>query len=200
MEVFQKRCHGKAHKAVGGNAGGLRPVAAKLIFQRCRHKARRIALLFDQLHRTGHVLFDVRRHLAAVQKARIHQDLTGMITAQFCDHSRCRFIRVQLGDMRRAGGDICKAQTGFFPLEEDAGNVVIAVVLQHAALNDRAGRDHTDDVPLDKALGFGRVLHLLADGDAIAFFYQLGNIAVHRMIRHTAHRHMLHAVGALGQC
>ena len=37
VEIFQKRCHGKAHKTVGGNAGGLRPVAAKLVFQRCRH-------------------------------------------------------------------------------------------------------------------------------------------------------------------
>ena len=187
VEVFQKRCHGKAHKAIGGNAGGLRPVAAKLIFQRCRHKARRIAFLLDQLHRTGHVLFDVRRHLAAVQKARIHQNFAGMIAAQLRDHSRCRFIRVQLGDMRRAGGDICKAQARLLSLEEDAGNVVIAVVLQHAALNDRAGRDHTDDVPLDKALGFGRVFHLLTDGHLVALGDQPGHIAFVAVEGHTAH-------------
>ena len=187
MQIFQQRGHGKAHKPLGGYAGGLRPVAAELLFQRRSHQPRRIALVLDQLHRTVHVLFDVGGHLAAVQQAGVQQHLAGVVTAQLGDDRRGDLIRRQLGDMRRTGGNICKAQTGLFALEVQAGNVVIAVVLQHAALNDRTGGDHPDDVPLDKPLGLGRILHLLADGDLIALGDQARHIALVAVEGHATH-------------
>ena len=74
------------------------------------------------------------------------------------------------------------------------------LILQKLFVQCRSRRNNFNNLTLDNAFGELRILHLLADSDAIAFFYQLGDITVNRMIRHTAHRHMLHAVGALGQC
>ena len=200
VQIFQQCRHGKAHKAVRCNAGDLRPVAAKLVFQRCRHKARCIALLFDQLHRTSHILFDVRRHLAAVQQTRIHQHFAGMVAAQLRNDRRGDFICIQLCDMGRAGRDIRKAQTCFLSFEEDTGNVVIAVILQHTALNDRAGCDHADDVPLNKALGLGRVFHLLTDGYFVALGDQPRHIALVAVEGHAAHGcSLFHAALLAGQ-
>ena len=153
MQIFQQRGHGKAHQTLGSYAGGLRPVAAKLLFQRRRHQPRRIALVLDQLHRAVHILLDVSGHLAAVQQTGVQQYLAGMVAAQLGNDRRGDLIRRQFGDMRRTGGNIRKAQTGLFALEVQAGNVVVAVVLQHTAFNDRTGGDHPDDVPLDKPLG-----------------------------------------------
>ena len=123
-----------------------------------------------------------------------------MVAAQLRDHRRGDLVRIQLGDMGRAGGDIRKAQTRFLSFEEDAGNVVIAVILQHAALNDRAGRDHADDVPLDKALGLGRVFHLLTDGHLVALGDQPRHIALVAVEGHAAHgRPLFHAALLAGQ-
>ena len=178
MQVFQQRSHGKAHKALGDHAGGLRPVAAKLLLQRRRHQPRRIALVLDQLHRAVHVLFDVGGHLAAVQQAGVQQHLAGVVTAQLGNDRRGDLICRQLGDMRRTGGNIRKAQAGLFALEVQAGNVVVTVVLQHAAFNDRTGGDHPDDVPLDKAFRLGGVLYLLTDSHLIALSDQARHIAL----------------------
>ena len=187
VEVFQQSGHGKPHKAALLDAGGLRPAAAELAFQRSRHKTRGVALLFHQLHRTVHVLFDVGCHLAAVQQAWVHQHLTGMVAAQFGDDRRGDLVSVQLGDVRRAGGNIGKAQARLLPFQVNAGDVVVAVVLQHAALNDRAGRDHADDIPLDKPLGLGWILHLLADGHLVALGDQPCYIALVAVEGHAAH-------------
>ena len=74
------------------------------------------------------------------------------------------------------------------------------LILQKLFVQCRSRRNNFNNLALYNAFGELRILHLLANSDTIAFFYQLGDIAVHRMIRHTAHRHMLHTVGALGQC
>ena len=187
MQVFQQRSHGKAHKALGSYAGGLRPVAAKLFFQRRRHQPRRIALVLDQFHRAVHVLFDVGGHLAAVQQAGVQQHLAGVVAAQLGNDRRGDLIRRQFGDMRRTGGNVRKAQARLFALEVQAGNVVVAVVLQHAAFNDRTGGDHPDDVPLDKAFRLGGVLYLLTDGHLIALSDQARHIALVAVEGHAAH-------------
>ena len=187
MQVLQQRRHGKAHQAVLGDAGGLGPAAAELPFQRRAHKARRIAFVLDEFHRTGQTFLDVSRHFAAVQQAGIHQHFAGVVAAQLGDDRRGDLVRTQLGDVGRAGGDIGKAQARLLALQVDAGDVVVAVVLQHAALDDRAGRDHADDIPFDEALGLGRVFHLLTNGHLIALGDQAGHIVFVAVEGHAAH-------------
>ena len=187
MQVFQQGGHSKAHKALGDHAGGLRPVAAKLFFQCRSHQPRRIALVLDQFHRAAHVLFDVGGHLAAVQQAGVQQHLAGVVAAQLGNDRRGDLIRRQFGDMCRTGGNVRKAQARLFALEVQAGNVVIAVVLQHTALDDRTGCDHPDDVPLDKAFRLGGVLYLLTDSHLIALSDQARHIALVAVEGHAAH-------------
>ena len=163
------------------------PVPAELVLQRDGHKARGVALFLHQLHRAGHVLLDIAGQLPAVQHPGVHQHLAGMVAAEFRDHRRHDLFPLQLGDMSRAGGNIRKAETGGVPFQEDAGDVVVLVILQHAALDDGARGDHTDDVPLDQPLGLGRVLHLLADGHLVALGDEAGRISLVAVEGHTAH-------------
>ena len=187
VQILQQCRHGKPYQTVFGHAGGLGPVTTELALQRSRHQTRRIALILHQLHRAGHILFDVGRHFAAVQQARVHQHFAGVEAAQLGDHRRGDLVRRQLGDMGRAGGDVRKAETRFFALEIDAGNVIVAVILQHTALDDRAGGDHADDVALDQPFGLGRVLHLLTDGHLVALGDQTRHIALVAVEGHAAH-------------
>ena len=89
--------------------------------------------------------------------------------------------------MGTAGGHVRKAQAHPLLGAVDAAQVVVAVVLEHAVLNDGAGGDHTDHVPLDQALGQGGVLHLLADGHLVPFGDQARHVAFVAVERHAAH-------------
>ena len=152
VEVFQQCGHGKADEPLLPDGRFLRPIAAELIFQRESHEAGRIFFLFHHLDRAGQALFDIGRHFTAVQHPRVHQQLAGAVAAELRNDSGCDLALLELGDMGCAGGDIRKADARRIPLDKDAGDVVVAVILQHAVFNDRAGRDDTDNVPLDEAL------------------------------------------------
>ena len=89
--------------------------------------------------------------------------------------------------MRRTGGNVRKTQARLFALEVQAGNVVVAVVLQHTALDDRTGGDHTDDVPLDKPFRLGGILYLLTDSHLIPLGDQTRHIALVAVEGHAAH-------------
>ncbi len=55
-------------------------------------------------------------------------------------------------------------------------------------VGQRAGRDDTDDLAFDDALGFPRILDLVANGDAESFFHEARDVGVHGVKRHAAHR------------
>ena len=187
VEVFQQGCHGKADEAVLPDGRFLGPIAAKLVFQREGHEAGGVLFLFHHLHRASQALADVGSHFAAVQHTGVHQQLTGAVAAKLGDDRRGNLALLELGDVGRAGGDIRKADARCAALDKDAGDVVVFVVLQHTVLDDRAGRDDADDVPLDEALCRGGVLHLLADGYLIALGDELGYIAFVAVDGHAAH-------------
>jgi hypothetical protein len=107
------------------------------------------------------------------------------------------FFSAQLCGVGLAGGNVRKAQARLFALEVQAGNVVVTVVLQHAAFNDRTGGDHPDDVPLDKAFRLGGVLHLLTDSHLIALSDQARHIALVAVEGHAAHRGALRKAALL---
>ena len=187
VEIFQQRRHRKADETVLGHAGLGRPVAAKLVLEGDGDEARGIPFLLHQLDGAVHVLFEVGGDLPAVQQTRVHQHLAGVVAAKLCDDRRGDLFPLQLGNVGRAGGDVSKAEARRAALQEDAGDVVVLVILKHTALDDGARRDHPDDVPLDEALGLGRVFHLLADGDLIALCDEAGHIALVAVKGHAAH-------------
>ena len=187
VQVFQKCGHGKPHQTFFVDRGGLIPIASKLVFQRDGHQAWGVALLFHQLHRAGHVLFDIAGQLTAVQHSGIHQHLAGMVAAELRDHGRHDLLPFQLGDVGRAGGNIGKTDARRVPFQKNACNVIVFVILQHTALDDSARRDHPDDIALDQSLCLGRVLHLLTDRHLVSLGDQAGHIALVAVEGHAAH-------------
>ena len=187
MEIFQQRGHCKADKAVFCDTGLCGPVAAKLVLEGDGHEARGVPLLFHQLDGAVHILFDVGSDLPAVQQARIHQHLAGVVAAEFRNDRWGDLLPLELCDMGRAGGNVREAEACCTAFQENTRNVVVFVILKHTALNDGAGRDHADDVALDEALGLCRVFHLLTDGDLIALRDEAGHIALVAVERYAAH-------------
>ena len=187
MEIFQQRGHCKADKAVFCDTGLCGPVAAKLVLEGDGHEARGVPLLFHQLDGAVHILFDVGSDLPAVQQARIHQHLAGVVAAEFRNDRRGDFLPLELCDMGRAGGNVREAEACCAAFQENTRNVVVFVILKHTALNDGSRRDHADDVALDEALGLCRVFHLLTDGDLIALRDEAGHIALVAVERYAAH-------------
>ena len=199
MEIFQQRGHCKADKAVFCDTGLCGPVAAKLVLEGDGHEARGVPLLFHQLDGAVHILFDVGSDLPAVQQARIHQHLAGVVAAEFRNDRRGDLLPLELCDMGRAGGNVREAEACCAAFQENTRNVVVFVILKHTALNDGAGRDHADDVALDEALGLCRVLHLLTDGDLIALRDEAGHIALVAVERHAAHGRALFKAALLAR-
>ena len=187
MEIFQQRGHCKADKAVFCDTGLCGPVAAKLVLEGDGHEARGVPLLFHQLDGAVHILFDVGSDLPAVQQARIHQHLAGVVAAEFRNDRRGDLLPLELCDMGRAGGNVREAETCRAAFQENTRNIVVFVILKHTALNDGSRRDHADDVALDEALGLCRVFHLLTDGDLIALRDEAGHIALVAVERYAAH-------------
>ncbi len=114
---------------------------------------------------SSHVLFDVGRHLAAVQQTRVQQHLAGVVAAQFGNDRRGDLVPIELCDMRRAGRDIRKAQACFFPLRtgwqcsclRSSCSILLSMTVP--------GVTTADDIALDQPFCLCRVFHLLADGD-----------------------------------
>ena len=187
MQVLQQAAHGKAHQPVGADLGGGGPVPAKLVGQNGIDQAGGVLLVLHQLHGAAHVLFDVVGDIPAGEDPCIDKGFAGMVAAQLGNDGHPDLGVFQLGDVGGAGGDIRKADPRLVPLQKEAGDVVVAVVLQHTALDDGAGSHHPDDVPLDQALGGGRVFHLLADGHLVPFGDQPGHIGLIAVEGHPAH-------------
>ena len=199
MEIFQQRGHCKADKAVFCDTGLCGPVAAKLVLEGDGHEARGVPLLFHQLDGAVHILFDVGSDLPAVQQARIHQHLAGVVAAEFRNDRRGDLLPLELCDMGRAGGNVREAEACCAVFQENTRNVVVFVILKHTALNDGAGRDHADDVALDEALGLCRVFHLLTDGDLIALRDEAGHIALVAVEWYAAHGRTLFKAALLAR-
>ena len=187
MEIFQQRGHCKADKAVFCDTGLCGPVAAKLVLEGNGHEARGVPFLFHQLDGAVHILFDVGSDLPAVQQARIHQHLAGVVAAEFRNDRRGDLLPLELCDMGCAGGNVREAEACCAAFQENTRNIVVFVILKHTALNDGSRRDHADDVALDEALGLCRVFHLLTDGDLIALRDEAGHIALVAVDRYAAH-------------
>ena len=199
MEIFQQRGHCKADKAVFCDTGLCGPVAAKLVLEGDGHEARGVPLLFHQLDGAVHIFFDVGSDLPAVQQARIHQHLAGVVAAEFRNDRRGDLLSLELCDMGRAGGNVREAEACCTAFQENTRNIVVFVILKHTALNDGAGRDHADDVALDEALGLCRVFHLLTDGDLIALRDEAGHIALVAVEWYAAHGRTLFKAALLAR-
>ena len=116
------------------------------------------------------------------------QHFRGGETAQF----RCGGggVGADCGE-KRACGDVAEGKTDPSAVGVQTAHIVITTLVQHTAFRDGAGGDDPGDVSLHDALGLSRILHLLADGYLVALLHQPGDVGVHGVIGHTAHRGLL---------
>ena len=94
---------------------------------------------------------------------------------------------IQLGDDEVARGPVHGGQAVPVALADDGHQPVIGLIVEERGVQDGPGGDHADDLPLDQALGLGRVLHLLTDGHTISLLDEPGQVAVDGMVWHAAH-------------
>ena len=184
-QIGQQARHRKPGKAVPGKATGGPALVAELSLQRVLGVG--IGLVFHQFHRAGHVLLDVGGDILQREGRLVEEHLAGGIAAELGDDLAAHRCAAQLGGVGLAGGNVGKADAGFVPFQVYTADVVVFVVLEHAALNDGAGSDDADDVPLHQPLSQGRVLHLLADGHLVALGDKPGHIALVAVEGHAAH-------------
>lgn len=101
----------------------------------------------------------------------------------------------QIGHKSFAGGNIGpgEGEVGIAMPDHGEGSEIIGRAgVEMVVLGQGAGGDEADDVAFDDRLaaallGFGGVFNLLADGDAVAEFYELVEIVIGRVDRHAAH-------------
>ena len=93
-------------------------------------------------------------------------------------NDRCKDLR---------SGQIGKAHTVFQFTDIQSAQIVIPLLRQKRTFNDGSGRHDPDDLPLDQSLRQRGVLHLLTDGNLIAFLNQFSDVHIGGMERNTAH-------------
>jgi hypothetical protein len=81
------------------------------------------------------------------------------------------------GDELR-GGDVHVGEAGAVRLQDGGGEEVVGAAGEEVRLQDGAGGDDADDVPLQDALGGAGVAELLADGDAVALGQEAGEVGL----------------------
>ena len=130
-----------------------------------------------------------------------HQDLAGGEAGEHRAEAGSRTGR----DAEAAGGDIDPGEGALAADLGEGRQIVVAPGLEQAVLGQGARGDEAHHPAVDDGFrpalaGLGRVLHLLADGDAEALADQREEIGLGRMDRHPAHRDVLsEMLAALGQ-
>ena len=92
----------------------------------------------------------------------------------------------ELGDGELTGGVIDTGEAGGFPVAEDGGEVVRALVVEQLEIVDGAGGEDAGDLALDEFPGCG-IGRLLGDGDAFPGLEQAGDVALGGVVGNAAH-------------
>ena len=159
--------------------GGIqRAVCGKKVFSAAHQKA--IQSVFRKI-----------QQLLALFRALRQQHLCGREPTQFVDQFGAGLSGGGLGRETFTGGYITEANTATATVHIYGSNEVVALLLQHGGFHNSTGGDHPDHFTFYQAFGGGRIFHLLANGDLVAFCHQTADIAFCTMERHAAHRRTL---------
>ena len=189
-QIAQQRCQRPGRqRTLFGAAHGF-PVIAKLPAQHLFTVGRLIFGVGQKLGAAMQMLAHIIAHGLLIQHGFVHQHLAGPKAAQLGDDGFLQLFRCQLGGADIARGNIGKADArtaSLFAFAENAGDIVVAVVLQHTAFDHGAGRNYADDIALHQPLCLRGQLGLLADGHLVALGDQAGHIGFIGMKGHAAH-------------
>ena len=133
----------------------------------------------------------------------VHDQLSRHIPGQHI-HDADRQVGCLLGNGQRhfAGGKIGKAErTGTVISIVQRADVVVGIVVQHTAFDQRTRCDDPDHITLHQPFAQRRVCHLLTDCNFIALVHQAFQIEFYAVVRHAAHRRTFFQTAFLsGQC
>ena len=172
----------------GGSPQGRAQVGAAEAFQRmhaevrfqegiCQAGQESVAIIHQCDGQAGEI---VRLLLADEQLPRVN-------AGHFLTHG---FETGVIGHGEFAGGVVGAGESPGVFLVENGGNVVMLAGVQQAQVCQGAGRDDAGDFSRHQ-LAWHRGGHLLGNGNALAHFDSLANIALCCVVRHTAHRYRL---------
>ena len=187
--VVQHPAHGASPCAVLLDAQQLQRVHTELLADELPAGVQREARIIPQRHSALQTHLDEIHHRFQGERLRIQHQLRRRIAGEHvhdADGQVGSALRDSEGHL--TGGEVSEAEgtAAVCPVVQ-AANVVVGVVVQHAAFNERAGGDDTDDIPFHQSLAQRRIGHLLADGDLIATVHQLFQVQVHAVVGHAAH-------------
>ena len=132
--------------------------------------------------------------------SRGEEQLGRLLASQFIEAERGGGFAGELGGAEFAGGEIEQGEAGARLLASalrgrvvDGGEVVVALGALRG-IERGAGREDAGDFAADDLLGELGVLHLLADGDAVALMQQAGDVGFDGVVGNAAHGHLAFAV------
>ena len=132
---------------------------------------------------------------ARSRRSRAHQNFRGAEAVNLLEHARSAG---NLGAQKIAGGDVAGRETDDIFAGHQAQQVVVALLVEHLRIQDRAGRDDTRNFTAHQPLGLAGQLHLIGDGDPIAFLDERAQIGLEREKWHARHRKTLASPAFLG--
>ena len=148
----------------------------------------REAIVIAQRDHAVRARFEEVRDGLIVEKILRNQQLGGVIAVEQRDEVIGAGLAGERVQIHRARRDIRRTERDLLVLAPHRRKIVAARFVEHCRLDQRAGRHHADDAALDQTLCECRVLHLLADRDAVAEGNQTFQIGFRCVIRHAAHR------------
>ena len=87
-----------------------------------------------------------------------------------------------------SGGKVCEAKcTGTVISVIQGTDIVIGIIFQHAALDQRTRRNNTNDITFYQAFAQCWICHLLANCDLVSLIHQTFQIEFYTVIRYAAH-------------
>ena len=185
VNVIDQRAHGTNHGLIC-RVCGVHAIAKSLAYALQRigvFKSARLIVAKHSAKAVGHKACGGRKSLAR----EVGDHLTRRIGGKLGAKSGLGLIAVKRRRADLCRGNIRKAHANGILAHIDRAEIVVLLLGEQDAFNNRTGRDHAHHVALDKPLGGGRIFDLLANGHLVALGDQLTDIPLRRMERHAAH-------------
>ena len=112
---------------------------------------------------------------------------------------RAYVVQRSLSHLERACGDIQESRSAPVPVECEAGQEIILLLVQKLVIEGYSWRDKFGDTSFDKFLGEFRVFQLIADGHLVAGADKFREVGINGVVRESGHLDVaLVPVGFLG--
>ena len=191
FQISQQRAERRRDQGLVRNSQIVQRLPGKLVAHRLLRFLQIKFFLGKQFQTRGEPFPDKRGQLFEIQRAGIQKNFPGRKAGQLIDQLFAQITAGENAGVQLARGDIGKAAARLSPARTDRADVIVLCLVQHAAFQNGAGRDNTDNVTLNQPFRQSGILHLLTDGNLISLLHQTRNVAFRAVERYAAHRRTL---------